>query len=530
MNYQEALAYLYSLSDYERGGPYTRNREENLAREARLLEALGDPQLSYTSTLLAGTKGKGSTAAFIERVLREAGLRTGLYTQPDLHTFRERMRVNGRLIGEEEVAELVPQVRAAAEEIEQRREFGPFITYELATALALLYFQRQHVEHAVLEVGLGGRLDATNVTQPLVSVIASISYDHTQILGDTLAKIATEKAGIIKPNGMVVTSARPPEALLAIAAVCKRQHAELIRVGAAGSDPAQAEVETGQLPALSYHYQLEDRTEDRQHFTVWTPERVYAGLEIPLAGQHQLENATLALATLDMLRKIGTNPSHLAPIRPANATASLVLRTQAGRKEQRRQVAKSTFYSRPRFIEGRAKRGGMQGEGISWDERALREGLRKMRWPARIDVVEHHPTIVVDGAHNADSMEKLMQALRDSFAFHRLIVVLSLFRDKDLVGIARALQHADIVVLTRMVSPRAATVEQMQEIFAKHAPHAEIHTADDSRAAMGLAVGLAGGNDLICATGSLYFAGEVLRWAAARGDEVAAAAIEGVDH
>lgn len=472
MNYQEALAYLYSLSDYERGGPYTRNREDNLAREARLLEALGDPQLSYTSTLLAGTKGKGSTAAFIERVLREAGLRTGLYTQPDLHTFRERMRVNGRLIGEEEVAELVPQVRAAVEEIEQRREFDPFITYELATALALLYFQRQHVEHAVLEVGLGGRLDATNVTQPLVSVIASISYDHTQILGDTLAKIATEKAGIIKPNGMVVTSARPPEALLAIAAVCKRQHAELIRVGAAGSDPAQAEVETGQLPALSYHYQLEDRTEDRQHFTVWTPERVYAGLEIPLAGQHQLENATLALATLDMLRKIG----------------------------------------------------------ISWDERALREGLRKMRWPARIDVVEHHPTIVVDGAHNADSMEKLMQALRDSFAFQRLIVVLSLFRDKDLVGIARALQHADIVVLTRMVSPRAATVEQMQEIFAKHAPQAEIHTADDSRAAMGLAVGLAGDNDLICATGSLYFAGEVLRWAAARGDEVAAAAIEGVDH
>ncbi len=472
MNYQEALAYLYSLSDYERGGPYTRNREDNLAREARLLEALGDPQLSYTSTLLAGTKGKGSTAAFIERVLREAGLRTGLYTQPDLHTFRERMRVNGRLIGEEEVAELVPQVRAAVEEIEQGREFDPFITYELATALALLYFQRQHVEHAVLEVGLGGRLDATNVTQPLVSVIASISYDHTQILGDTLAKIATEKAGIIKPNGMVVTSARPPEALLAIAAVCKRQHAELIRVGAAGSDPAQAEVETGQLPALSYHYQLEDRTEDRQHFTVWTPERVYAGLEIPLAGQHQLENATLALATLDMLRKIG----------------------------------------------------------ISWDERALREGLRKMRWPARIDVVEHHPTIVVDGAHNADSMEKLMQALRDSFAFHRLIVVLSLFRDKDLVGIARALQHTDIVVLTRMVSPRAATVEQMQEIFAKHAPHAEIHTADDSRAAMGLAVGLAGDNDLICATGSLYFAGEVLRWAAARGDEVAAAAIEGVDH
>ena len=186
MNYQEALAYLYSLSNFESGGPYTRNPEENLPRESRLLEVLGNPQLNYTNTLIAGTKGKGSTAAFIERVLREASVRTGLYTQPDLHTFRERIRVNGRLISEDEVAELVPVLRAAAEEIQQKREFGPFITYEISTALALLYFHRQHVQHVVLEVGLGGRLDATNVTHPLVSVIASISYDHMQILGESL--------------------------------------------------------------------------------------------------------------------------------------------------------------------------------------------------------------------------------------------------------------------------------------------------------------------------------------------------------
>src|SRR6266704_4044895 len=169
MNYQEALAYLYSLSDFERGGPYTRNPEENLPREAYLLEQLGNPHWSYTSTLIAGTKGKGSTAVFIERVLRQAGLRTGLYTQPDLHTFRERIRVNGRLISEHEAAELLTEVRAVVERIEQKREFGPFITYEVSTALALLYFYRQHVQHAVLEVGLGGRLDATNVTHPLVS-------------------------------------------------------------------------------------------------------------------------------------------------------------------------------------------------------------------------------------------------------------------------------------------------------------------------------------------------------------------------
>lgn len=472
MNYKEALAYLYSLSDYERGGAYTRDPEENLPREARLLELLGNPQQSYTCTVIAGTKGKGSTSALIERVLREAGVRTGLYTQPDLHTFRERMRVNGRLISESEVAALLPEIRAAVEAVQQRQEFGPYITYEVATALALLYFSRQHVEHAVLEVGLGGRLDAVNVTHPLVSVITSISYDHMQILGNTLREIATEKAGIIKPNGIVVTSAQAPEALLAIAAVSQRQHARLVRIGSVEVDPAQAEVESGLLPALSYRYGLEKRSEGSQRFTIWTPTHTYAGLEIPLRGEYQLENATVALAALDVLHE----------------------------------------------------------RGIRWDEGALRRGFQEVRWPGRIEVVGHHPTIVVDGAHNADSMQKLMQALHDSFSMHRLIVVLSVFRDKDLAGIARALAGVDTVILTQMASPRSATIEAMQAAFAEHAPDVRVETASDSYHAMDLALDLAEDGDLICATGSLYATAEVLRWAAARGDEEAAATIEGVDH
>ncbi len=488
MNYQEALAYLYSLSDFERSGLYNRNPEENLPRESRLLEVLGNPHHNYTNTLIAGTKGKGSTAAFIERVLRQAGLRVGLYTQPDLHTFRERIRVNGRLISENEVAELLPEVHAAVESVQAEGKFGPFITYEVATALALLYFSRQHVEHAVLEVGLGGRLDATNVTQPLVSVLTSISYDHTQILGETLTEIATEKSGIIKPNGVVVTSARAPEALLAIAAVGKQQHAHIVRVGSAEGDPAQAEVDAGRLPALSYRYRLEERSEQHQRFTVWgalhrppgagparvapTQERVYTGLEIPLAGQHQLENATAALATLELLRE----------------------------------------------------------RGIMWDEEALRAGFQAVRWPARIEVVEHSPMIVVDGAHNADSMQQLKQALRSSFTFQRLIMVLSVARDKDLVGIARALADVDTVILTRMMNPRAATIEQLHAVFAEHAPQVRLETSSDSSSAMKLALDLAESSDLICAAGSLYLAAEVLRWAAARGDKEAAATIESVDH
>jgi len=496
VNYQEALAYLYSLSDFERSGAYTRSPEENLPREARLLELLGKPQQGYTCTLIAGTKGKGSTAALIERVLRQAGVRTGLYTQPDLHTFRERMRVNGNLISEREAAELLTEIRAVVEAIQGRHEFGPYITYEVATALALLYFRRQQVQHAVLEVGLGGRLDATNVTQPLVSVITSISYDHMQILGNTLREIATEKAGIVKPNGVVVTSAQAVEALLAIAAACQKQQARLVRVGPDGDDAAREAVEMGstrqdeqtgrgqappvhlgdvegvQLPPVSYRYRHEEHTEEYQRFTVWTPARTYSELEIPLRGRHQLENAAAALATLDMLRE----------------------------------------------------------RGIEWDEAALREGLRLVRWPARMEVVGHHPTIVVDGAHNADSMQKLVAALRDTFTMQRLIVVFSPNRDKDLAGIARALAGVDVVVLTRMANARAATIAELQAVFAENAPGVTIESASDSTRAMELALDLAGSEDLICATGSLYLAAEVLRWSAARGDREAAASIEGVDH
>lgn len=475
MTYEEALAYLYSFSDFERSGKYTRNPEENLPREARLLALLGNPQEQYRTTLIAGTKGKGSTAAYIERVLREAGRRTGLYTQPDLHTFRERMRVNGQLISEEAVAQLIPEIRSAVERVQEEHEFAPFITYEVATALAFLYFARQGVQHAVIEVGLGGRLDATNVLQPLVSVITSISYDHMQILGNTLTEIATEKAGIVKQNGVVVTSAQQPEALLAIASVCKERHARLLRVGTSDVvDAARAEVDAGHVPPLSYRYLLEERyrNETRQRFTVWTPTKVYRNLEIPLAGQYQLENAATALATLELLCE----------------------------------------------------------RGIVWDETALRRGFRNVHWPARIEVVGREPTLVVDGAHNADSMQKLLEALRASFSMQRLLVVLSVAQDKDIAGIVHELRDVDVVIVTHMHSTRAATVADLQKAFAEHAPNVEVHSADDIDTAMQLALTLAGKDDLICATGSLYLAAEALRWAAARGVSSVEREIEGVDH
>ncbi len=475
MNYQEALAYIYGFSDFERGSSYTRDRNENLPRMAALLARLGNPQQQYGSTLIAGTKGKGSTAALIENVLRHADLRTGLYTQPDLHTFRERMCVNGQLIREEEVAALIPEVAAAVQEIQARDEFGPFITYEIGTALAFLYFQRQHVQHAVVEVGIGGRLDATNILQPLVSVITSISFDHMHILGDTLGKIATEKAGIIKPSGTLVTSAQPVEALLAIATIAQQRQARMVRVTAREGDPAQDEVDAGRLPQPEYTYRFEERDTNRpgeQIFTIWTPQRVYENLVIGLAGQHQLENATAAVATLDMLRE----------------------------------------------------------RGIAWNEQALREGLRTVHWPARIEIVGQDPTIVVDGAHNADSMQKLLQALHSSFTMHRLIFVLNVQRDKDIAGIVKELAGIDVVVLTHMKSPRAASIETLRTTFAAYAPGVHVEIAEESAQALDLALDLADRDDLICVTGSLYLAAEALRWAARHGNATAASEIEGIDH
>lgn len=475
MNYAEALNYIYGLTDYERSGKFRNDREQHLLREGRLLHDLGDPHHTYSCTLIAGTKGKGSTAACIERVLRAAGIRSGLYTQPDLHTYRERIRVRGRLISEEEMAGLVPEVRAAVERIDREHVFNPFIPYEVGTALGLLYFQRQGVQHAVLEVGIGGRLDATNVTHPLVSVIASISYDHMHILGDTLGKIAAEKAGIIKEHGIVVTSAQSPDALLSIARIAQERQARLVRVGAAAGEPAQSEVEAGLLPPLSYRYQPLIQSAEGQVFTVTTPEQTYEGLEIPLLGQHQLENATLALATLEALRATG---------RPECA----------------------------------------------WDEAALRQGLREVQWSARVEIVGHQPTIVVDGAHNTDSLEKLLTTVRDLFSFRRFLVVLGINADKDLAGMIKALAGIDQVILTRADNPRSASLERMHELFGQHAPRVQVAESTESGRAMDLACTLAEPDDLICATGSLYLAAEILRWAAAHGDRRVAASIEGVDH
>jgi dihydrofolate synthase/folylpolyglutamate synthase len=247
----------------------------DLDRIHALLARLGDPHHRFKSLLIAGTKGKGSTAAFAESMLRAAGCRTGLYTSPHLHTFRERIKVAGHLISEADVVRQVEAIKPHLGSVEGLTAF------EVITAMAFYAFAEANIEVAVLEVGLGGRLDATNVTDPAVAVITSISYDHTQLLGDTLSMIAREKAGIIRPVALVISAPQVPEAMTMIEEVCEGRRAELVVVG------------EGEYRWLEGRATLQGQSFELQTESFW----------IPLLGRHQIGNAVTAWAAVDGMEK-----------------------------------------------------------------------------------------------------------------------------------------------------------------------------------------------------------------------------------
>ena len=224
--YNAALDYIYSFVDYSLSRNFRYAPEKfDLGRMRLFMEALGQPQQSYPSIHIAGTKGKGSVAAMCASVLRAQGYRVGMYTSPHLHDFAERILLDGQPIPHADLAALVDEIKPVVASIPN------LTTFEITTALAFLYYARKKVEAAVIEVGLGGRLDATNVIVPVVSTITSLSFDHMNVLGDTLAAIAGEKAGIIKEGVPVVLAPQREEARLVVARVATEKHAPLIQLG-----------------------------------------------------------------------------------------------------------------------------------------------------------------------------------------------------------------------------------------------------------------------------------------------------------
>ncbi len=434
-SYQQALDYIYSFVDQEKLQPDKYEpRRFDLTNMHALMGMLRNPHRMLRAVHVAGTKGKGSTCAMIASVLQAAGYRVGLFTQPHLHTFRERIQINGRLIGEEEMVALLEGEKPHIERLPDPS------TFEIMTAMAFQYFVQQEVDFAVIETGLGGRLDTTNVIEPLVAVITSISYDHTYILGDTIEEIAGEKAGIIKTGRPVVCAPQRPAAEQVIVEVCREKDAPLVLLGrdwrwertAASLEGQRLQVECSLAgdDGLLTHGEKEE-------------------FSIPFLGPYQLTNAVTALATLDQLHR--------------------------------------------------------QGVGLSLPQ--ARKGLRVARWPGRLEILGRYPLLVMDGAHNVDSTQRVLRALVEDVPFDRLLIVAGFSADKDIAGMMRELtSHADELILTRSIHPRAADPVQVRALGGEGS--ARISVVDDVASALWQALERSNPGDLVCVTGSLFVVAE----------------------
>ena len=428
MIYEEALQYLDSLVNYERRQSYDYKQSFKLDRMRRLASGLGNPQKAYKSIHIAGTNGKGSTSAIAYSILKESGYKTGLYTSPHLSSFRERIKIDDELISEEDVLRLLGRIKSIVDDMEGEEP----TLFEAYTALAYLYFQEKEVDFAVFEVGLGGRLDATNILEPLVSVITPISYEHTDKLGNTLTEIAGEKAGITKENSVCVIAPQEEESLSAIVRICRQNRAKAILVG---KDIRFKELEW---------------TDSKEIFTVSGILGDYPKLEMALLGAHQVVNAATAIGAVEAL-----------------------------------------YFS-----------------GIDIDREAVRRGVGNAKWPGRLEVADRCPYIIFDGAQNRASAHALSRAIKRSFKYRKLILVLGVSSDKDIKGITdELLPIADKIILTKSrVSERAAEPEKIREFITSKAEDACL--TENVTDAMVKARSFARPEDLILITGSLFIVGE----------------------
>jgi dihydrofolate synthase/folylpolyglutamate synthase len=407
------------------------------------------PERSFRSVLIAGTNGKGSTAATLASILRASGLKTGLYTSPHLVRINERIRINGEEISDDAFAEFHSEIDKIATRLVEQHELPWHPSFfEMMTAIAFAYFARAKVDIAVLEVGMGGRLDATNVVEPLVSVITDISLDHQKFLGNTVGEIAREKAGIIRPHGIVVTLPQQPEANDIIGDA-------ILDLDAVGVSAAQY---VPPVSPASTRYSVPSSQKDlpvsyRYPLQVMGREIL---IETPLVGRHQLRNVALAIAAAEELGKKG-----LAGI-----------------------TAEST---------GR--------------------GIKETRWPGRFQIVPAQagwPEMVFDVAHNPAGAWALRAALSERYDDRSLIFVFGAMRDKAISEMTEILfPVAQRVIATRPENPRAAAPEEIQQ--AAHRTGAEIEVAPEVKAALERARELAAEDCVIVVTGSIYLVGEGMR-------------------
>lgn len=416
MNLEETLAYIHG--NYWNGGTF------GLGRMNQLLDLIGHPEKGLKFIHIAGTNGKGSTASMSANILQKAGYTVGLYTSPYIFKFHERMQVNGVCISDEELIQICAEIKEKADTMESQPS-----EFELVTCIAFVYFKRHHCDIISLEVGLGGEYDATNtIESPEVAVLTNIGLDHTEILGDTLEKIAQTKSKIVKPGCDCVTYREPASVEAVFEARCKEVGVRWTKADFDSLKPVSASLE-GQV----FH---------------WGP---YENLYLPLLGQHQLKNAATVLTIIQVLRQRGWKIS----------------------------------------------------------DEALREGLATVSWPGRFELVAREPLFIVDGGHNPQCIEALVNNVRDYLGGKKLVILSGVLRDKDFHQMYRDMVPfaTEIVTVTPNNPGRAMPAAELKtylEHFGKPVTACE-HIPDGVK----LAKEKAGKDGVVLAYGSLYMVGEI---------------------
>ena len=389
MNYEEAMNFIQNTNKF--------GSVLGLDNIRELLERLGNPQDQLRVVHIAGTNGKGSTLAFLAGIFRESGYRAGRYVSPASFSYEERFRINEENISKKDLCFYMEKIKNVAEEMVKDGLSHPTM-FEIETALSFLYFLDKKVDVVLLETGMGGRLDATNVVKkPIATVIASIGMDHMQFLGDTLEKIASEKAGIIKEGCPVISYDNTKEVNEVIKNKAKQMHAKVTFVNSAGIRVLQES-----LNGESFSYRSSDG-------------RWYEKIEIPLLGRHQINNAALALETLNVIKN---------------------------------------YYCISDF--------------------QTEDGMRKTIWRGRIEILEREPMVICDGAHNPDGAKSLLSFLQNNFTNRRLIYIMGVLSDKDYEQMVQILApSADKIYTVAPDNPRALSSRELCNCISKYHQNVE---------------------------------------------------------
>lgn len=424
MNYKEALEYIHGTRKF--------GSKLGLQNITRLLQLLDNPQEKLKFIHVAGTNGKGSTSSFISNILVEEGYNVGLFTSPYLEVFNERIRINNMNISDDRLGDITEKVKAGSDRMILEGYNHP-TEFEIVTAIAFLYYFEEKADIVVLEVGLGGRFDSTNViNKSLASVITSISLDHMDILGDTIDKIAYEKAGIIKTEGRVISYIQEKAAEEVLIDVSKEKKAQLdfIRLN---------------------DINIKECNDKGSIFDFNFQGNKYENLKINIIGRHQIYNASLALECILILN---------------------------------------------------------ESENIKVSENSIRNGLEKSRWMGRLEMISEEPRVLIDGAHNIQGVQALVESIENIFTYNRLILIIGLLKDKDVEQIVSIIApKVDRILTTEPGNPRKISAKDLSVIVNKY--NDDFEYKENIKDAIELSYKEYKENDLILVSGSLYLIGEV---------------------